>query len=129
MATLFMHLSFISDSYQSIENNEFSIPQHMLSHTKFEASGILKTLNSLEIGILITVWRGILQRFNSVNKILQKVTIDLVTVISMYDSVIQYFNDLKDCFDHYEQIDKTKYGINEYKTKRKNKNSQLEKVI
>lgn len=50
---------------------------------------------------------------------LQKVTIDLETVISLYNSLLQYINDLNDCFDHYEQIRKTKSGINEYKTKRK----------
>lgn len=33
-----------------------------------------------------------------------KVIIDLETVVSLYNSLIQYINDLYDCFDHYEQI-------------------------
>lgn len=98
------------------------------TQTKCEARGILKTLNSLEIGILITVWGDILQRFNKINKALQKVTIDLETVISMYNSLIQYINDLRDCFDHYEEIGKTKCGINEYKTTRKNKKIKIGEV-
>lgn len=62
MATLFIQLSLMINSYQNIVNNE--------------------------------VWEDILQRFNKVNKVLQKVTIDLETVISMYNSLIQYINDL-----------------------------------
>lgn len=69
-----------------------------------------------------------LQRFNKANKMLQKVTIDLETVISLYNSLIQYINDLRDCFDHYEQVGKTKSGINEYKTKRKNKKIKIGEV-
>lgn len=49
--------------------------------TKCEAKYILKTLNSLEIRILISVWGDMLQRFNKTDKLLQKITIDLKTVI------------------------------------------------
>eukprot|EP00102_Acyrthosiphon_pisum_P015637 XP_008186298.1 PREDICTED: uncharacterized protein LOC103310290 [Acyrthosiphon pisum] len=46
----------------------------------------------------------------------------------MYNSLIQYINDLRDSFNHYEQIGKTKCGINEYKTKRQNKKLKIGEV-
>jgi len=46
----------------------------------------------------------------------------------MYNSLIKYINDLRDSFDHYEQIGKTKCVINEHKTKRKNKKLKIGEV-
>lgn len=76
----------MSEIYSGVQTQIKKKYAHM--QTKSEAKGILKTLYNLAIGILITDWADILQCFNKVNKIFQKITINIETVISMYNSLI-----------------------------------------
>ncbi|XP_008183353.1 uncharacterized protein LOC100574093 [Acyrthosiphon pisum] len=75
-------------------------------------------MKSLEMGILVSVWNDILERFNIVSKKLQNVHIDLTIVITLYKSLINYIMDLRNSFSHYEKLGIEKTGIIEYKVSR-----------
>ncbi|KAF0684068.1 zinc finger MYM-type protein 1-like, partial [Aphis craccivora] len=75
------------------------------SKTKCECKGLLKRMNSLEMGILVSVWNNILERFNIISKKLQNVHIDL---------------SIKHLFI-YEKLGMEKTGIIEYKFSRTKK--------
>lgn len=91
------------------------------SKTKCECKGLLKKMNSLEMGILVSVWNDILERFNIISKILQNVHIDLTIVITLYKSLINYIMDLRNSFSYYEKLGMEKTGIIEYKFSRTKK--------
>jgi len=88
------------------------------SKTKCECNGLLKKMKSLEMGILVSVWNDILERFNIVSKKLQNVHIDLTIVITLYKSLINYIMDLRNSFSHYEKLGIEKTGIIQYKVSR-----------
>ncbi|XP_050065343.1 zinc finger MYM-type protein 1-like [Aphis gossypii] len=92
------------------ENDPLEKPQ-----TRCEARGLLKKLQSLEMGIMVSVWGDVLERFNVTSKKLQEVKIDLKTVISLYNSLIKYTEELRNNFDLYEKKGFEKCGIKEYK--------------
>ncbi|XP_022178978.1 uncharacterized protein LOC111039694 [Myzus persicae] len=77
--------------------------------------GLLRKLQSLEMGIMVSVWSDVLERFNVTSKKLQEVKIDLKTVLSLYNSLIKYSEELRNNFDLYEQKGFEKCGIKEYK--------------
>ncbi|XP_050064590.1 zinc finger MYM-type protein 1-like [Aphis gossypii] len=91
------------------------------SKTKCECKGLLKKMNSLEMGILVSVWNDILERFNIINKKLHNVHIDLTIVITLYKSLINYIMDLRNSFSYYEKLGMEKTGIIEYKFSRTKK--------
>lgn len=68
------------------------------SKIKCECKGLLKKMKSLEMGILVSVWNDILERFNIISKKLQNVHIDLAIVITLYKSLINYIIDLRNSF-------------------------------
>ena len=56
---------------------------------KCEATWILRSLQCLETAVMTLVWSVILKRFNSANKLLQRVDIDIGTVIKLYSSLLE----------------------------------------
>lgn len=72
--------------------------------TRSEANGLFLKLDSLETSIMVTLWDDILERFNITSKKLQSVEIDLKTIISLYESLIQCVLVLRSIlFDLYEK--------------------------
>ena len=57
---------------------------------RLEATGLVKTMDNLETGIMAAIWDEILQRFNSVSLMLQHSQLDLNSAISLFDSVIEF---------------------------------------
>lgn len=99
----------IIKALEEFENDKLEKPQ-----TRCEARGLLRKLQSLEMGIMVSVWSDVLERFNVTSKKLQEVKIDLKTVLSLYNSLIKYSEELRNNFDLYEKKGFEKCGIKEY---------------
>ena len=84
------------------------------AETRAEASGLLNSLNTLEICFIALVWNEILCQFHSVSKALQSVDIKLPTVVELYKSLIEYVEYLREKFDIYECKAIEKCDIHEY---------------
>ena len=84
------------------------------AETRAEASGLLNSLNTLEICFIALVWNEILCRFHSVSKALQSVDIELPTVVELYKSLIEYVEHLREKFAIYECKAIEKCDIHEY---------------
>ena len=91
--------------------------------TRAEARGLIENLNKLETVIMTKVWGFILKRLNACNKKLQKVDIDLSTVIGTYDSLIELFKLKRDSFEEFEEKGKQLSTVQTYEseTKRRKK--------
>lgn len=110
--------------FYKIANKEY---EQYTSQT-FNAKNLFVQLNTLEICIIVSVWSDVLQKLNETNNKLQEISIDIRTIVPLYDSLVQYICDLKNKFDHYEAICIEKSGINEYGNqgqKRKSKEDEL----
>ena len=68
----------IISSSQVIQNDK-----SQKATVKCEATGILRSLQCLETAVMTSFWSAILKRFNSTNKLLQRVDIDIGTVIKL----------------------------------------------
>ncbi|KYN06054.1 Zinc finger MYM-type protein 1, partial [Cyphomyrmex costatus] len=82
--------------------------------TKAEAEGLLQQFGSLETAIMVVVWSDILERFDKTNKSLQRVNIDLTTVVQLYNALHTYIVSLRNRFDHYEIQAKELSQCNDY---------------
>lgn len=100
----------IIKALEEFENDKLEKPQ-----TRCEAKCLLRKLQSLEIGIMVSVWSDVLERFNVTSKKLQEVKIDLKTVLSLNNSLIKYSEELRNNFDLYEKKGFEKCGIKENK--------------
>ncbi|KAL4091677.1 hypothetical protein QTP88_026330 [Uroleucon formosanum] len=97
---------------------------------KIEANGLLARLKTLEIGLMICIWNSILNSFNATNKKLQSTDIDLHTVLELYNGLENYFVQIRDDFDVFENKAVEITGCSEYakdsKRKKKRKTKELE---
>lgn len=93
------------------------------SITRSEANGLFLKLDSLEKVMMATLWGDVLERFNKTSNLLQSVEIDLETVVSLHESLIQYVSDLRSMFHIYEEraINKSEYKTYRKIRKRKRK--------
>jgi hypothetical protein len=93
---------------------------------KCETTGILRSLQCLETAVMTSFWSAILKRFNSANKLLQSVDIDIGTVIKLYSSLLEYVreNRAMSMYDTYEKAGFEKSKIGTYKTATKRKRSR-----
>jgi len=64
--------------------------------------GLIKQMEQLETAVVIVIWHTILERFNSASLSLQKVEIDLLSVVKLYDSLITFLLQMRDGFDETE---------------------------
>jgi len=93
---------------------------------KCEAAGILRSLQCLETAVMTSFWSAILKGFNSANKLLQRVDIDIGTVIKLYSSLLEYVrkNRSMSMYDTYEKAGFEKSKVGTYKTVTKRKRSR-----
>lgn len=82
---------------------------HQTALVRNEASGLIKQLISLETAILSEFWGAILKQFNIASKILQGVDSDLEVVSNLYDSLINFVQNKRECFDDFEEAGKKKH--------------------
>jgi hypothetical protein len=82
--------------------------------TRAEASGLLKSIETLEFMVKTVFWNDILQRFNAANATVQTVGQNLETVVKLIKSLKDYTESLKTKFKHYEDLAKRKSGYENY---------------
>lgn len=91
----------------------------------FEAKELHKKLKMKEVGIITIVWNSILQRTNNTSIDLQKSTINLSVIVSVYESLITFIHDVRSSFDNFE-LESKSFNINsEFCDKRKKTTSQI----
>jgi len=64
------------------------------------ADGLAKQTERLETALMTVVWHTILERFNATSLSLQKVYIDLISAVKLYDSLVTFLLQLRDRFDN-----------------------------
>jgi len=69
----------------------------------------------LETALMTVVWHTILERLNATSLSLQKVYIDLISAVRLYDSLVTFLLQLRDRFDEKEERAKSYVEIQEYK--------------
>ncbi|XP_050302058.1 52 kDa repressor of the inhibitor of the protein kinase-like isoform X2 [Anthonomus grandis grandis] len=96
----------LQSSYNSIKTclNNIVTDVNEKNIVRVEASSLCEKLNFLENGIILSFWLDILQRVNDVNKTVQKENLDLCTTSQLFSSLVEYFDFLRDRFDHYESL-------------------------
>ncbi|KAL4153069.1 hypothetical protein QTP88_000902 [Uroleucon formosanum] len=119
---LFNSYAFIIEALHSIVDN-----QKEKAVYKVEANGLLARLKTLEIGLMICIWNSILNSFNATNKKLQSTDIDLHTVLELYNGLENYFVQIRDDFDVFENKAVEITGCSEYAkdSKRKKKRKAM----
>ena len=71
--------------------------------TRAEAMGLLRRMNTLEIGIYACFWNNILQRANATSKKLQTVKLDLNSAVASLHSLREYIKDKRGEFQVFER--------------------------
>ena len=67
-----------------------------------EANSLNKKLDQLETALISIMWNDILQKINLINKSLQEAGIGICTVVKLYESLLSYFQAIRNNFDDYE---------------------------
>ena len=75
-------------------------------------------MEKLETALLLTIWQTILERIDKVNKNLQAVNTNLLTVVQLYDSLLNYLLDIKDDFFRFQEQAMTISESSSYEQKR-----------
>ena len=57
-------------------------------------------MERLETALMTVVWHTILELFNATSLSLQKVDIDLISAVKLYDSLVTFLLQLRDRFDN-----------------------------
>lgn len=83
--------------------------------TRAEARGIYNNLNKLESCFSTLVWYDIMDRFDSVSKILQSTKTELKDAPSLYESLIIYLSNMRHNYDLYEKKANELFGRDVYK--------------
>ena len=76
-------------------------------HARAEAEGLAKKMRLLETALMTVIWHIILNRFNATSLSLQKVDIDLLSVVKLYKSLICFVSEYRNTFDELEKTAKT----------------------
>lgn len=87
----------IYEALKFLENDDLQ-----KSTTKNEAKALRRKLERFETAFMIVVWGYLLDRINAVNKALQKVEINVMEVIEMYDSLVALIESVRHKFEEYE---------------------------
>jgi hypothetical protein len=66
-------------------------------------------MNKLETAYMTVFWSDILHKFNKTSFLLQSVVIDISTVVSLYNSLIEYVQTLRSMFNDYEKLAKAMF--------------------
>lgn len=87
--------------------------------TRHEAGSLHSKLSKFETALLTVIWDTILQRINKTSKTLQSSSIDISTVVPLYESLIQFINSVRENLNEYEEEAKLLVNGETYSIKRK----------
>ena len=86
---------------------------------RVEATGLRDRMYELETAILTEVWYEILMQFNKISVTLQTAGIALNTAVGVLKSLIDFVQQKRDKFDHFECCGVERVGREEYKAEKK----------
>jgi hypothetical protein len=122
-------LAALSEGYAEIQEvcSQMANSDTLQPVSRCEAQGLVKSLSSVETGILTCLWQEILQRFNKTSICLQSPSMELQTGISLLISLQEFVLSLRDKFEKFENAGKELSRTNNYKsdTKRKTKRKRM----
>lgn len=95
--------------YKEIQNAliDISSDDTQTEDTRCEAEGLESKMCKLELALMTVVWNKILERFNATSKTLQKVNIDLLTCVQLYESLHSFISAFREQFDVVEEAAKS----------------------
>jgi len=97
--------SSIKQVLEELINDDYEKP-----FVRSEARGLIRQMNKLETAYMTVFWSDILHTFNKTSLLLQSVNIDISTVVSLYNSLIEYVQQLRSMFNDYEKLAKTMFN-------------------
>jgi hypothetical protein len=86
--------------------------------TRLVATGLEKQMNTLETGVMVSLWNRILQRFDKTSKTLQASNIHLNTATSLLKSLLDFVQSLREVFQDCEEEGKAYSKCEVYKVER-----------
>lgn len=95
--------------------NEMANDVNEKAATRHDARALKEKLMSLETCFMTIIWGQILDTFNKVNKKLQSPNTDLGQVKLHYSSLSEFISNLRNEFDHLENLAKEKSEVTEYR--------------
>jgi len=95
---LSVHYSQIQDALIEISSDSTQSED-----TRCEATRLESKMCKLELVLMTIIWNKILERFNATSKSLQKVNIDLLTCVKLYESLQSFTSELREQFDTIEE--------------------------
>ena len=112
---LFRGYKHIQAALQELESDRSQTPA-----TRSDSGSLASQMDKVEIALLTVIWNALLERFNRTNKTLQSSTVDLGTVVMLYDSLIEFLHKLRDTvvFDDFESAAKELSSNEEYREER-----------
>ncbi|XP_060845774.1 uncharacterized protein LOC132925391 [Rhopalosiphum padi] len=96
--------SSIKQVLEELINDDYEKP-----FVRSEARGLIRQMNKLETAYMTVFWSDILHTFNKTSLLLQSVDIDISTVVSLYNSLIEYVQTLRSMFNDYEKLAKAMF--------------------
>ena len=83
--------------------------------TRAEAGGFARKMGQFETAFMTVIWHTILDRFNATSASLQKVEIDLLTALKLYESLINFVEEMRGSFDDMEKKSQDYVDNQQYK--------------
>ncbi len=107
--------------------DEISKDEDQNGKIRAEASSFLKKLSNFDMVFMALVWDAILERMDAVNKSIQGKNTNLGSLVGLYGSLEEYFNEMRDkrFEEFYEKVAKLHNAENENKNRIKRRKFQF----
>lgn len=86
-----------------------------------EAEGLARRMDTLELGIMTSLWAAVMERFNKTSMFLQGAQLDLNTAVKLLTSLVDYVQSIRSRFEEFEAYGKKLSGTDQYKEERSRK--------
>lgn len=82
--------------------------------TRQEAKNLCNKMNEFDTAVMTIIWHTLLARFNATNLALQKANIDILSVVKLYDSLLNFILTTRDNYGEMEKLAKELVSTHEY---------------
>ena len=71
--------------------------------TRQEANNLCNKMNEFDTAVMTVIWHTLMSRFNAVSLSLQKPHIDILSVVKLYESILNFILTMRDNYDEMEE--------------------------
>ena len=71
--------------------------------TRQEANNLCNKMNEFDTAVITVIWHTLMSRFNAVSLSLQKTHIDILSVVKLYESILNFILTMRDNYDEMEE--------------------------